>query len=151
MHTQEGNHRSTDLKAILEFPAARVAMVGQWSVFLLDTLLEWFQRYQGTWFPLTQTPNHSQQTVYIYKVIFKCLSLEDSSAASATSSEFRQAEAEKKALEELMGKVPVTDFGEPTSLGSMNPGCGNSVIFNGYWTGPTFLCRSYNWIIWLWS
>ncbi|CAL1173288.1 unnamed protein product [Cladocopium goreaui] len=44
----------------------------------------------------------------------------DSSAASATSSEFRQAEAEKKALEELMGKVPVTDFGEPTSLGSMN-------------------------------
>ena len=87
--------------------------------------------------------------IYIYKVIFKCLSLEDSSAASATSSEFRQAEAEKKALEELMGKVPVTDFGEPTSLGSMNPGCGNSVIFNGYWTGPTFLCRSYNWIIWL--
>lgn len=44
----------------------------------------------------------------------------DSSAASATSSEFRQAEAEKKALEELIGKVPVTDFGEPTSLGSMN-------------------------------
>ena len=91
----------------------------------------------------------SADSLYIYKVIFKCLSLEDSSAASATSSEFRQAEAEKKALEELMGKVPVTDFGEPTSLGSMNPGCGNSVIFNGYWTGPTFLCRSYNWIIWL--
>ena len=64
----------------------------------------------------------------LYKVIFKCLSLEDSSAASATSSEFRQAETEKKALEELMGKVPVTDFGEPTSLGSMNPGCGNSVM-----------------------
>ena len=61
-----------------------------------------------------------------FKVIFLRIAvpegapgLEDSSAASATSSEFRQAEAEKKALEELMDKVPVTDFGEPTSLGSM--------------------------------
>lgn len=44
----------------------------------------------------------------------------DSSVASATSSEFRQAEAQKAELERLLQQVPVTENGEPTSLGSVS-------------------------------
>ncbi|CAJ1380080.1 unnamed protein product [Effrenium voratum] len=44
----------------------------------------------------------------------------DSSAASATSSEFRQAEAQRAELEKLMAQVPTTETGKPMSLGSIN-------------------------------
>ena len=43
----------------------------------------------------------------------------DSSAASATSSEYWQAEAQKQAeLERLTAQVPLTEAGKPTSVGS---------------------------------
>ena len=55
----------------------------------------------------------------------------DSSVASATSSEFRQAEAQKAELEKLLQQVPVTQTGEPTSLGSLSHpnGCSPCMFF----------------------
>eukprot|EP00439_Symbiodinium_sp_Y106_P066561 s1906_g10.t2 len=44
----------------------------------------------------------------------------DSSAASATSSEYLQAEAQRREVERLTAQVPLTDAGKPTSVGSIN-------------------------------
>ena len=55
----------------------------------------------------------------------------DSSAASATSSEYLQAEAQRREVERLTAQVPLTDAGKPTSVGSINhpSGCCPCMFF----------------------